>query len=62
MGKILQISKNDLVVKFNTEKPEGSLERSLDISKAKKLLGFKPRWTLEEGLRITIEWFKEQNL
>ena len=62
VGKILQISKNDLVVKFNTEKPEGSLERSLDISKAKKLLGFKPRWTLEEGLRITIEWFKEQNL
>jgi len=59
---ILQISKNDLVVRFNTEKPEGSLERSLDISKAKKLLGFKPRWTLEEGLRITIEWFKEQNL
>ena len=59
---ILRISKNELVVRFNTEKPEGSLERSLDITKAKKMLGFKPRWTLEEGLRITIEWFKEQNL
>ena len=59
---ILRISKNDLVVKFNTEKPEGSLERSIDITKAKKMLGFKPRLTLEEGLRITIEWFKEQNL
>ena len=59
---ILRISKNNLVVKFNTEKPEGNLERSLDISKAKKILGFKPRLTLEEGLQITIEWFKEQNL
>ena len=59
---ILQISKKDLVIKFNTEKPEGSLERSLDISKAKKLLEFKPKWTLEESLQITIDWFKEQNL
>ncbi len=58
---ILRLSKNDLVMRFNTEKPEGSLERSLDISKAKELLGFEPKWTLEESLQITIDWFKEQN-
>lgn len=30
-----------------------------DISKAKKLLGWKPRTTLEEGIKRTVEWFEE---
>jgi len=34
--------------------------RRPDISKAKKLLGWEPRVGLEEGLKRTIEWFKEQ--
>ncbi len=32
-----------------------------DISKAKKLLGWQPRYTLEQGLKKTIAWF-EKNL
>ena len=32
--------------------------RKPDISKAKKLLGWKPTTSLEEGLRKTIEYFK----
>ena len=42
---------------FDTSKPVGVLSRALDISRAKKLLGWKPRFTLEEGLRRTIEWY-----
>lgn len=30
-----------------------------DISKAKKMLGWKPKYTLEQGLKKNIEWFKE---
>jgi UDP-glucose 4-epimerase len=30
-----------------------------DISKAEKILGFKPKITLEEGLKKTIEWYKQ---
>ena len=30
----------------------------LDSSKAKKILGWKPKYSLEEGLDITIQWYK----
>jgi len=31
-----------------------------DYSKAKKLLGWKPKYTLEEGLKLTIDFWKEK--
>ncbi len=34
--------------------------RQPDISKAKRILGWKPQVTLEEGLERTIPWFREQ--
>ena len=34
--------------------------RKPDISKAKRILGWKPRVKLEEGLKRTIEWFEER--
>ncbi len=30
-----------------------------DITRAKKILGWKPRVTLEEGIKRTVEWFEE---
>jgi len=40
-------------------KREGDVRKVYsDISKAKKLLGFRPRFTLEKGLKLTVEWFK----
>lgn len=43
------------------ERPEASEVDSLcaNISVARKLLDWEPRYALEEGLRITIEWMKE---
>ena len=29
-----------------------------DNSKAKKILGWKPKISFEEGLKITIDWYK----
>jgi dTDP-glucose 4,6-dehydratase len=34
--------------------------RQPDISKARRLLGWEPEVSLEEGLRKTIEWFRDQ--
>ncbi len=31
-----------------------------DISKARRMLGYEPRWNLEEGLVETIKWYREQ--
>jgi nucleoside-diphosphate-sugar epimerase len=42
---------------YDTSKPIGVLSRALDISRAKRLLGWEPKVGLEEGLRRTIEWY-----
>jgi UDP-N-acetylglucosamine/UDP-N-acetylgalactosamine 4-epimerase len=39
----------------------GDIRDSLaDISKARRLLGYDPRIRIEEGLKITLDWFKSQ--
>lgn len=42
---------------FNKGKPIGALSRALDNSRAEKLLGWTPKFSLEEGLGKTIEWY-----
>jgi UDP-glucose 4-epimerase len=59
VSMILDISghkPNKLV--FDKSKPEGPFSRALDISLAKKLLGWQPRIDLKEGLTMTINWLK----
>lgn len=43
---------------FNTSKPDGMYRKLLDVSQLKKL-GWKPKYSLEDGLKITYEWFLE---
>jgi UDP-glucose 4-epimerase len=45
-------------VVFDTSRPVGVLSRALDIGKAKELLGWQPRVTLDEGLRRTIDYYE----
>jgi len=47
---------------FDTSKPVGVISRALDISRAKQLLGWTPRFTLEEGLRKTIKWYESSHV
>ena len=42
---------------YDETKPIGVLSRGLDISKAKKLIGYEPKISLEEGLKKTINWY-----
>ena len=44
-------------IKFDTSKPVGALSRALDNSRAYDLVGWRPEFTLEEGLKRTIEWY-----
>jgi UDP-N-acetylglucosamine 4-epimerase len=38
----------------------GDVKHSLaDISKAKKLLGYEPDISVDEGLKITFDWYKQ---
>ena len=46
---------------FHKEKPVGALSRALDNSLAEKLIGWKPRFSLKEGLEDTISWYLKSN-
>jgi len=46
-------------VVFNTSQPTTIPFRMVDTTKAKKILGFEPRISLEEGLRDTVEWYAQ---
>ncbi len=37
-------------------------DRAFDISKAKRLLGYKPDYSLDEGLKLTAEWYQKKGL
>lgn len=42
------------------ENRSGDVKHSLaNINKAKELLGYNPAYSLEDGLKITVEWFKK---
>ena len=47
----------DFEYDFDTSKPNGFPKRVMDISKARKLIGYNPKTSLKEGLRKTWDWF-----
>ena len=47
-------------IRWDPSMPNGQPRRSLDPSKAAALFGFKARTPLEEGIRRTVAWFREQ--
>lgn len=42
---------------WDKTKPKGDKKRLMDIGRAKKFLGFKPKYSLERGIKETIEWY-----
>jgi GDP-L-fucose synthase len=47
---------------WDTTKPNGQPRRVLDISRAEKFFGFSASTNFEEGLRKTIEWYRQQRV
>jgi GDP-L-fucose synthase len=45
---------------FDTGKPGGESKRVVSIEKARKEIGFAPRWSLREGLSRTLAWYQSQ--
>ncbi len=43
---------------WDTSRPNGQPRRALDTSKAEQLFGFVARTPLEDGLRATIDWYR----
>ena len=45
---------------WDASKPNGQPRRALDTSRAEALFGFRAQMPFEEGLRRTIEWYRER--
>lgn len=51
---------DNLIIKWNTQKPNGQPRRCLSIEKAKREIGFMPKISIEEGLKRTVDWFESK--
>lgn len=57
---IMQIDNyNDAVIKYDVSKPSMIPIRLIDITKAEKAIAFSPKIDLNEGIRRTLQWYRE---
>ncbi len=47
-------------IRQDTSKPDGQPRRCLDTSQAKNALGWEAETKLQDGLKATVEWYKDQ--
>ena len=45
--------------KLDKSKPDGVLEKKVDPNLGKKVLNWSPEVSIDDGIKLTIEWFKE---
>ena len=57
---VLKITGSKSKIKFLPLPEDDPKQRCPDITKAKKILGWKPKTKLEEGVKKTIEYFRER--
>jgi nucleoside-diphosphate-sugar epimerase len=57
--KIILISNKKIIIKYDITKPTIPTYLSVDCTKAKKLLGWKPTINLEKGIKKTLGWWKK---
>lgn len=58
IDKIVELTGSPKEIVFDTSKPEGAHRKDVDISLMKKVIGFEPAISLEEGLKETIDYYK----
>ncbi|ACJ16400.1 UDP-glucose 4-epimerase [Thermococcus onnurineus NA1] len=59
--KIIEITNATSSILFDKPRPGDIRHSQADISEIRKL-GFEPEWTLEDGLKKTVEWYQAQGL
>ncbi len=60
--KIIEISGKDLKIEYDTSKPTIKTRVSLDCTKAKEKFDWSPKISLDEGIKKTMDWYKENLL
>lgn len=44
---------------WDASMPDGQMKRGLDVTKARALMGFEAEVSLEDGLRATLDWYRQ---
>jgi len=57
---IIKISRKKITKKYDSSKPQGVRGRNSDNTLMREVLNWEPKVELEEGLKITYEWIKDQ--
>jgi len=57
---IIKISGKTIMVEHDPSKPQGVRGRNADLTLAEKILDWKPKISLEEGIRRTYEWLEQE--
>lgn len=57
--KVLRVTGSSSPIKFMPLPPDDPRQRRPDISKARSVLGWEPRIELEEGLKLSLDYFRE---
>jgi GDP-L-fucose synthase len=60
--RIMDLTGFEGELKWDTSRPNGQPRRALDVSRARQAFGFETRVKLQEGLRRTVEWYRQQRL
>jgi nucleoside-diphosphate-sugar epimerase len=58
--RIRQLLGSDMPIVFKPLPQDDPKQRCPDINKAKRLLGWEPMVNLDEGLRLTLDFFRQQ--
>ena len=53
---VIDVSGKDIVQEHDLTKPVGDFGRAADITLAKEILGWEPKMSMEEGIKITYRW------
>ena len=62
LEKIIELTGFKGRITWDTTKPDGQPRRMLDTGRAERYFGFKAKTSLDEGLRKTVQWYKENML
>jgi nucleoside-diphosphate-sugar epimerase len=58
--EIIKIANKSIEIKYDLTKKEGDRGRVADYSKAQSVLGWKPKFSMEEGIAKTYKWIQER--
>jgi UDP-glucose 4-epimerase len=57
VGKVM---KQKPEIEFAPPRPGELFRSALDIGKAKRVMGWAPKWTFDDGLPLLVEWFRTE--